>query len=258
MPRYFLRFAYCGASFHGWQRQPDAFSVQQRIEEALAVILRVPVAVTGAGRTDTGVHASEMYAHFDTPVPISDRRRFLHSIGHLTAPEISVFELLNVLPGAHARFDAVSRTYRYYVTHRRSPFTRSLEWFCPSELDYGAMNRAARMLVGTADFTSFSKLHTDVKNNICTISAAEWKPCVQPYAESDGTRRFFFEITANRFLRNMVRAVVGTLVEVGRGRLSEQGFADVVGARDRGAAGDSMPAHALFLHRIVYPPEIFL
>lgn len=258
MPRYFLRLAYCGSGFHGWQRQPNALSVQQRIEEALTLIMRTDTPITGAGRTDAGVHAAEMYAHFDTAEPIADKPRVLRSLGHLLAPDIVVFELLDVKPDAHARFDAVSRTYRYYVSHMRSPFTRAMEWFSPSMLDYEAMNRAARILLDTDDFTSFSKLHTDVKTNICRVTAAEWKPYIQPYTESDKSQRYYFEITADRFLRNMVRAVVGTLVEVGRGKLTEEGFARIIAAGNRCAAGESMPGHALYLHKIVYPDDIFI
>lgn len=256
--RYFLRLAYNGSPFHGWQRQPDAMSVQQRIEEVLSLILRSNIEVTGAGRTDTGVNASEMFAHFDVENPVKDTSRFLHSINSLLAPSIVVFELLPVKTNAHARFDALTRTYHYYVCHLRSPFYREFEWFCPSPLDYEKMNEAAKLLIGTQDFTSFSKLHTDVKNNICTVSEASWQPFTVIAAQPDHTQRFYFRITANRFLRNMVRAVVGTLVEVGRGKMSLREFSEVINKKDRGAAGDSMPGNALFLHKITYPKEIFL
>lgn len=256
--RYFIRLAYNGAPFHGWQRQPDAPSVQQKIEEVFSLILRREISIIGAGRTDTSVNASEMYAHFDLDAPIADMYRFMHSVNHLLAPYIVVFELLPVSDNAHARFDALSRTYHYYVCHRRSPFSRDFEWFCPSLLDYGAMNEAASLLVGTHDFTSFSKLHTDAKTNICTVTKAEWTECAHPLAVQDGTPRYCFEITANRFLRNMVRAVVGTLVDVGRGKLTLEGFRDVIAAKDRCEAGESMPGNALFLHRIDYPAAIFL
>lgn len=255
--RYFIRLAYNGAPFHGWQRQPDAMSVQQRIEEVFSLILRCEILINGAGRTDTGVNASEMYAHFDLDSPIADMSRFLHSVNHLLAPHIVVFELLPVAEGAHARFDATSRTYHYYTSHRRSPFSRDFEWFCPSPLDYEAMNAAAKLLLGTHDFTSFSKLHTDAKTNICTVSEAHWRRYVHAQAEPDSSERYCFTITANRFLRNMVRAIVGTLVEVGRGKMSIEEFEEVIAAKDRCAAGESMPGNALFLHRIVYPPEIF-
>lgn len=256
--RYFIRLAYNGAPFHGWQRQPDAMSVQQKIEEVFSLILRREISITGAGRTDTSVNASEMYAHFDIAEPIADMYRFMHSVNHLLSPYIVVFELLPVVETAHARFDAVSRTYHYYVCHRRSPFSRDFEWFCPSKLDYDVMNKAASMLIGTHDFTSFSKLHTDAKTNICTVTEAVWSKCTHPLAVQDGTERYCFTITANRFLRNMVRAVVGTLVDVGRGKLSIEGFADVIAAKDRCEAGESMPGNALFLHSIEYPPELFI
>lgn len=256
--RFFIRLAYNGAPFHGWQRQPDAISVQQRIEEVMSLILRHNISIIGAGRTDTGVNASEMFAHFDLEEPIADVSRFLHSVNHLLAPHIVVFELIPVVEGAHARFDAESRTYHYYVSHRRSPFSRDFEWFCPSQLDYETMNEAAALLIGTKDFTSFSKLHTDAKTNICTVTEAHWYTSPHPQAEMDGTERRCFTITANRFLRNMVRAIVGTLVEVGRGKMSVEDFAKVIEAKDRCAAGESMPGNALFLHRIVYPENIFL
>lgn len=256
--RYFIRLAYNGAPFHGWQRQPYAESVQQRIEEVLSLILRRPISIVGAGRTDTGVNASEMYAHFDVDEPVRDVSRFLHSVNHLLAPNIVVFEVLPVRDGAHARFDAEQRTYHYYVCHRRSPFARDFEWFCPSPLDYELMNEAAQMLVGTKDFTSFSKLHTDAKTNICNVTEAFWHPSEHPQAQMDGTERYCFNITANRFLRNMVRAIVGTLVDVGRGKMSVEDFAAVIEAHDRCAAGESMPGNALFLHRIVYPEIIFV
>lgn len=256
--RYFLRLAYDGSPFHGWQRQPDAISVQQKIEEVLSLILRQEISITGAGRTDTGVNASEMYAHFDADSPITDVSRFLHSVNSLLAPHVVVFQLLPVKNNAHARFDALNRTYHYYVCRLRSPFTRNFEWFSPSALDYEAMNCAAAKLIGTQDFTSFSRLHTDVKTNICTVTEALWEPYTQAAAVPDRTERCCFTITANRFLRNMVRAIVGTLVEVGRGKMSIHEFEEIIEAKNRGVAGDSMPAHALFLHKVEYPKDIFL
>lgn len=256
--RYFIRLAYNGAAYHGWQRQPDAPSVQQTIEEALAVLLRRPVGITGAGRTDAGVNAACMYAHFDAPEGIADEKRFLRSLSMIVPKDIAIYDMLRVVDGAHARFDAISRTYRYYVCHSRSPFTRDFEWFCPRMLDYDAMNRAAALLLDTSDFTSFSKLHTDAKTNICRVTNALWTPLDDFRNSHIPDSRFVFTITADRFLRNMVRAVVGTLVEVGRGKLDLDGFSRVIAARDRCAAAESMPASPLFLQEVVYPSEIFL
>lgn len=256
--RYFLRLAYCGAGYHGWQRQPNVRSVQQALEEALATLLGYHTPLTGAGRTDAMVNAAEMYAHFDTREPVADESRLLRSLNHLAGKDIAVFGLLPVRPDAHARFDAVSRTYRYYVSHSRSPFTRGFEWFCPSKLDYEAMNDAASLLLETEDFTSFSKLHTDVKTNICHVTYAGWAPYADVFNTGDATGRYVFTITADRFLRNMVRAIVGTLIEVGRGKLTKDGFARIIAARNRCSAGESMPGTPLFLHKIEYSADIFL
>ncbi len=247
--RCFAELAYNGAPFCGWQRQPSSPSVQQRFEEALATVVREPVPVVGAGRTDTGVHARRIWAHFDLPDPAIDLSRLTLSLDRLCGPDIAVRQVRRMVPEAHARFDAVSRTYRYYVAHRKSPFTRGLAWQLPRPLDYEAMNEAGALLLATSDFTSFAKLHSDAKTNICTVTEARWT------RTDEGA---YFQISANRFLRNMVRAVVGTLVEVGRGRLDLDGFRKVVEARDRCAAGESVPAHGLYLWDVEYPPEIFL
>lgn len=264
--RYFMRLAYNGLPFHGWQRQPGAMSVQQALEEALAMVMRLPeVAVTGAGRTDAGVSAARMVAHFDLPsthcVDPADEPRILRSLNSLLAPDIVVYKIWKVHPGAHARFDALSRTYRYFAHTVRSPFTGGMSWLAPATLDFEAMNRAAALLLETDDFTSFSKLHTDVKTNICHVTHAAWRPqggdCECECETAGGTggkpSLWVFEITADRFLRNMVRAVVGTLVEVGRGKMDVDGFRRVIERRDRCAAGTSMPAGPLFLHDIKYP-----
>lgn len=248
--RYFIRLAYRGKNYHGWQRQPGAISVQETIEDALARVFRLSqLQVTGAGRTDAGVNASCMIAHFDLP---DDRLinpaflpRLLHSLNCMLAPDIVIYDIRKVRPQAHARFDAVSRTYHYYVHTLRDPFFRELSWLAPAELDFEAMNRAAEILLQTEDFTSFSKLHTDTKTNICHVTHAAWRP-LAPH-------RWVFEITADRFLRNMVRAVVGTLVEVGRGKLTLDQFRDIIKRKDRCAAGTSMPGGPLFLHAIEYP-----
>jgi tRNA pseudouridine38-40 synthase len=265
--RYFMRLAYNGKPFHGWQRQPGDMSVQQAIEEALATVMRLPeVPITGAGRTDAGVSASLMVAHFDLPAEVSldgERgERLLRGLNSLLAPDIVIYSIRPVHSDAHARFDAVSRTYRYYAHTVRSPFTNGLSWQAPANLDFELMNRAALILLETEDFTSFSKLHTDVKTNICHVTHAAWRPinaadsccCQDALQLPDGKpAQWVFEITADRFLRNMVRAVVGTLVDVGRGKLSIDGFRKVIADKDRCAAGTSMPAGPLFLYDIQYP-----
>lgn len=248
--RYFLELAYRGADYHGWQSQPNAVSVQQTIEEALGVIMRRPVPIVGAGRTDAGVNARTMFAHFDTDVVIADKRRWLLSLNRLCGRDIAIRDVRPVCEDAHARFDARRRVYKYFVTEEKSPFLYPLAWQATSPLDYDAMNSAARLLLDTSDFTSFAKLHTDVKTNICRVDTAIWEEL------TPGVR--VFTIAADRFLRNMVRAVVGTLVDVGRGKLSVNGFADIIAARNRCSAGTSMPPQALYLWNVEYPDEIFL
>lgn len=242
-----MRIAFRGEPYHGWQRQPGAITVQQVIEESLATILRrpEPVAVTGAGRTDAGVNASMMPAHFNASLTMPPEA-LCRALNSITGRDIAVEAIVPVAHDAHARFDATSRTYHYYAVGEKSPFVYPLTWRAPASLDYDAMNRTAEILLSTDDFTSFSKLHTDVKTNICRVTRAEWLPTA-------GGRGMTFVITADRFLRNMVRAIVGTLVEVGRGKLSAEGFADIIAARDRCAAGTSMPPQALFLARVTYP-----
>lgn len=258
--RYFLRLAYDGAPFHGWQRQPGDSSVQQRLEEALSVVMRRPVEIVGAGRTDAGVHAREMYAHFDAGVFDADaRRRILRGVNSLCGGDVVVYDLLPVVDDAHARFSATARTYKYFITLQPDPFLRRLAWHCPSTLDMEAMNEAAARLLEISDFTSFAKLHSDARTNICRVSRADWRPLSDsrelPAADVHG---MVFTITADRFLRNMVRAVVGTLLDVGRGTLSQERFLDVIERRDRCAAGQSVPAHALYLWKVDYPKDIFI
>lgn len=247
--RYFLKLSYLGAPFHGWQSQPNAVSVQQTVEEALATILRVPVPITGAGRTDTGVNARMMYAHFDTDAPINDPRRLLQGLNRLCGPAISLQKLIPVHDDAHARFDATARTYKYFVSFEKSPFLAPLSWHSPSPLNVDAMNVGAEVLRSVEDFTSFAKLHSDAKTNICKVSEARWDVWHNDY----GTPGIVFTITADRFLRNMVRAVVGTLADMGRGKISVDGLRDIIAMKDRCRAGTSMPPQALFLWDIRYP-----
>lgn len=249
--RYFLKLSYNGARFHGWQSQPNAESVQQKTEEALSVVTRLPVSVTGAGRTDAGVHAREMFAHFDLPQEVADKGRFLLSLNRLAGRDIAFHDLIRVADDAHARFDAIERSYRYFVTFGKSAFLYPYSWQSPSRLDMEKMNEAAALLTSTSDFTSFAKLHSDAKTNICDVREAVWAPVGgDALFPSDS---IVFTITADRFLRNMVRAVVGTLVDVGRGKLSVDGFREIIGRKDRCAAGTSMPPEALFLWSVKYP-----
>ena len=242
--RYFMRLGYRGAGFHGWQVQPHDPSVQQAIEEAMTTILRVPTPITGAGRTDAGVNARLMVAHFNTEQPIADVQRLVHSLNALLPAEISIDSITPVHDDAHARFDATSRTYKYFVVPRKDPFRYPLSWKCPPGLDFELMNEAAARLLDYTDFTSFSKLHTDVKTNNCRVTHAQW---------THENEQWVFTITADRFLRNMVRAIVGTLVEVGRHKMSVEQFCQVIERKDRCAAGTSMPGNALFLWDITYP-----
>lgn len=250
--RYFLKLAYTGAGYHGWQSQPNAVGVQSVVEDALSTVLRGKMSVTGAGRTDTGVNARVMYAHFDAD-EIPDKGKFLLSLNRLCGPGISLLDLIPVADDAHARFDAIEREYRYFVTFQKSPFLTPISWHSPTRLDMPLMNEAASLLTQTRDFTSFAKLHSDAKTNICDLREAVWKPWNNDYQVPG----IVFTIRADRFLRNMVRAVVGTLVEVGRGKMGIEDFRDVIEARDRCSAGTSMPPQALFLWNIRYPRKIF-
>lgn len=243
--RYFMELAYRGARFHGWQVQPGAVSVQSVIEDALAVLTRRQVKITGAGRTDAGVNASMMVAHLDLPDGVVPVDRLVKGLNSIVGKDIAIYGMTQVHDEAHARFDATSRTYHYYAHEGKSPFVYPLSWQTPPGLDYDKMNEAADRLLSVDDFTSFSKLHTDVKTNLCRVMRAEWV--------NAGGGRWVFVITADRFLRNMVRAVTGTLVDVGRGKLSPDGFSEIIEARDRCAAGTSMPASPLFLHEVRYP-----
>lgn len=245
MARFFLRLSYRGAPFHGWQVQPNAVSVQGVVEKALSIALKTPVSIVGAGRTDTGVNARVMYAHFDYLGDFQDKGRLLVSLNRLVGRDIAIQDIITVSDQAHARFDATERTYKYFVVFKKNPFFYPLSWLCSNGLDIERMNEAARILLETEDFTSFAKLHSDAKTNICRVTKAEWT--------FEGESSAIFTITADRFLRNMVRAIVGTLVDVGRGKLTMEEFRKIIESKDRCAAGQSMPGEALFLWDIKYP-----
>ena len=244
MQRYFIYLAYDGTAYHGWQIQPNGDSVQQRLMEALQTLLRREVVeVTGAGRTDAGVHAKLMVAHFDDEAGL-DCRKLADKLNRLLPPDISIFKVEPVEPDMHARFSAKSRRYEYYVTTAKQPFMRAYRYRLHQMPDFQLMNKAAQLLLQQDDFTSFSKLHTDVKTNICHVTRAEWSQVDEV--------TWVFQIQADRFLRNMVRAVVGTLLEVGFGKLSLEGFRQVIAQKDRCSAGMSVPAQGLFLAEIMY------
>lgn len=254
--RFFLKLSYYGSPYHGWQSQPNAVSVQQTIEESLSTMLRTPVSITGSGRTDTGVNARVMYAHFDAPESIRNfsKEKFLLSLNRLCGPAISIENLIPVADDAHARFDATKRTYKYFVTFDKNPFLSPISWHSPSGLNMNSMNEAAKLLLSTSDFTSFAKLHSDAKTNICRVDRADWKNWDSPFFSDGNTPGgIVFTISADRFLRNMVRAVVGTLVDVGRGKLTIDDFRRIIDDRDRCSAGTSMPPQALFLWDVTYP-----
>ena len=243
MPRYFIHMAYDGSRYHGYQIQPHSASVQQTLEQCLSLKLGQTVSVTGCGRTDTGVHARNYYAHFDIENVIEDTVSLVHQINAFLPTDIAVYRIWKVAPELHARFSAVSRTYHYYITRTKNPFHTQDAYFLYGDLDVGKMQQAANSLLDYQDFTSFSKVHTQVKTNICKVMEARW-------IEQDGL--LVFRIKADRFLRNMVRAIVGTLLEVGKGRMSLEGFRAVIERKDRCEAGTSVPAHALFLEDVEY------
>ncbi len=249
MQRYFIYLAYDGTNYHGWQIQPNGISVQECLKNALSTFLRTEIRVTGAGRTDTGVHASLMVAHFDFE-ELLDPAVVREKLNRLLPPDISVHRVRLVKPEAHARFDAMARTYKYYVTTNKTPFNRQYRCRIYNIPDFALMNQAAQVLFEYSDFTSFSRVHTDVKTNNCCITHAEW-------TQEDETT-WVFTIRADRFLRNMVRAIVGTLMEVGRGKMTIEGLRRVIEKQDRCEAGSSAHALGLFLVDVEYPEELFI
>lgn len=248
MARYFIELAYNGSKYHGWQIQPGAPTVQEELNRALSTLLREEIQVVGAGRTDTGVHASFYIAHFDSSQVLSDLEKIVYKLNRLTGKEIAISALYPVEQDVHARFSALSRTYKYYIDKQKNPFTYPFAWKVFPIPDIQRMNEACKVLFEYTDFTSFSKLHTDVKTNNCTIFEAKWE---------DQDEQLVFTIKANRFLRNMVRAIVGTLVDIGQGKIDIAGLRKIIASRNRCNAGTSVPGHALFLCGIEYPPEVF-
>jgi tRNA pseudouridine38-40 synthase len=298
MQRFFIHLAYNGTNYNGWQTQPGLPTVQQTLEGALSTLLRQKVAVVGCGRTDTGVHASDFYAHFSltpnpspTPTPCGysplsrgrvegslDCDQLVFKLNNLLPPDIAIYDIFPVADNAHARFDATARTYQYHVSDRRLPFRQGQYCRIYFKPDIERMNEAARVLMEYEDFTSFAKLHTQVKTNICHLTVAQWEKVTVKSDElgvksdelrdksdelrdksyelgdkGEGDYEWVFTIRSNRFLRNMVRSVTGTLLDVGRGKLDIDGLRRIIEKKDRCAAGVSMPACGLFLTKVEYP-----
>jgi tRNA pseudouridine38-40 synthase len=248
--RYFLFISYKGTSYHGWQIQPNSLSVQQVLDDGLSVVLNEKISTIGAGRTDAGVHASFFCAHFESLIPdLDNKKNLIFRLNSYLPKDISMKSIRKVLPDAHARYSALSRTYKYYISRVKDPFYEDSSWYIHGNLDINIMNEACGLLLNHSDFTSFSKLHSDTKTNICSIYDAVW------YSEDN---RLIFRIRADRFLRNMVRAIVGTLVDVGRGKITATEFEKIIIARNRSNAGKSAPAKGLFLTDIAYPDHIFI
>ena len=241
--RFFIQLSYNGTNYHGWQIQPNATSVQETLTKALSVVLnKKDIEIMGAGRTDSGVHASQMYAHFDYENEI-DSQTIVHKLNSFLPKDIAASNIILVDENAHARFDATQRTYEYKINSSKNVFLDKLSWYYNKELNVNAMNESAELLLKFIDFQCFSKVHTDVNTFNCSITEAFWK------TEND---QLIFTISADRFLRNMVRSIVGTLVYVGLGKISKADFQTIIESKDRKKAGFSVPAHGLYLTKIKY------
>lgn len=245
--RYFIEFSYFGKAYHGWQRQPNALSVQQVIEESLSTLLRTEIQVTGAGRTDTGVHAKQMFAHFDLEEDF-DNADLVNRLNNFLPADISVKQIVSVKAGAHARFDALERQYEYWVVQEKNPFYQDSAHFIQRPLNLDKMNEAASILLEYQNFECFSKSNTDVKTYFCKIKDAKWV---------EGGDKLIFKIGADRFLRNMVRAIVGTLLDVGMGKMPPDQLHQIIASKNRSEAGVSVPAKGLYLTKVFYPDAIF-
>ena len=244
--RYFLELSYNGTAYHGWQNQPNAISVQEVIEKSLTTLLKEPIAIVGAGRTDAGVHASQMFAHFDTNVLFTEDQ-LVYKLNALLPKDIAIYHIHKVNADAHARFDAVSREYLYKISLNKNVFSFNETYYVRPKLDVVKMNEASQILLEYKDFQCFSKSNTDVKTYNCNIMNAEWKLV---------NNELQFTIKADRFLRNMVRAIVGTLVNIGLGKMNVEEIHDIIKSKNRSEAGFSVPAHALYLAEVAYPESI--
>lgn len=241
--RFFIKLAYNGTHYHGWQYQPNAASVQETLNKALSTLLHTEINIMGAGRTDTGVHAREMFAHFDYD-SLFDCEKLVYKLNSYLPKDIVVYQIFQVADEAHCRFDATKRTYEYHLNSFKDAFLDEQSWYVNKKLDVDLMNEAAKILLNHTDFQCFSKVNTDVNTFDCTIFEAYWKK------END---QLIFTISANRFLRNMVRAIVGTMVNVGLNKISVADVEDIILSKSRKKAGFSVPAHGLYLTKIVYP-----
>jgi len=248
--RYFIELAYRGTNFHGWQIQENALSVQEELEKSLSALLKEKIQTTGAGRTDTGVHANHFIAHFDSKnTGLHSDKNFVYKINRILHPDIAVKKIHRVRNDAHARFDAVSREYKYIISRIKDPFKHDICYEYFGELDLNLMNESSSVLMEYKDFGSFCKLHSDVKTTICNIYESKWEIF---------DNQLIYTICADRFLRNMVRAIVGTMFEVGRKKINMKKFREIIESSDRSKAGASAPAKALFLNRIEYPADLFI
>lgn len=242
--RYFLEFAYNGTHYHGWQLQPNTKTVQETLTHAISTLLRTPIELVGAGRTDAGVHAKQMYAHFDFDEPF-EKATLVQKMNSFLPEDIVVFDIHTVAEDAHARFDATARTYEYHMHLFKDAFCNDLSFYHFRPLNVGLMNEAAKILFEYEDFECFSKTHTDVFTFNCTIYKAEW--------EVKDNNKLVFTVSANRFLRNMVRAIVGTLINVGLEKITLDDFRKIIESKNRGNAGFSVPGKGLFLTKVSYP-----
>ena len=240
--RYFIKFSYNGTHYHGWQIQPNALSVQETLSKALSIVLNFDINLMGAGRTDTGVHAKEMFAHFDVEKLI-DTQSSIHKLNSYLPKDIAIHDIILVHDDAHARFDATKRTYEYHINTFKDVFLENLSWYYQKELDVHAMNHASKILLQHTDFKCFSKVNTDVNTFNCKIFEAYWKK---------ENNKLIFTISADRFLRNMVRAIVGTLINVGLHKITTKDFNAIIENKNRNDAGFSVPAHGLYLTKIEY------
>ena len=249
LTRYFIELSYDGSAYHGWQRQSNAISVQQVLEEAISMLARNSISILGASRTDTGVHALQMYAHFDVSQKIANTKELIFHLNGFLKDDISIKGIRQVQPQANARFDATARYYEYHISTAKDPFHSQHHYYLKNQPDIDMMNEAAKTILLHQDFQCFSKTNTDVKTFLCKIKKAVWK--------QEGSSLIFY-ISSNRFLRNMVRSIVGTLLEVGYKKRKVEDMDDLIKSKDRRKAGFSVPAHGLYLSRIDYPQNIFI
>lgn len=247
--RYFISLAYKGTNYHGWQLQGKTPTIQLDINTALSTILRKQINVTGCGRTDTGVHANNFYAHFDYKYfSETELHNLVYKLNSFLSNDIVIFNIFNVNPDAHTRFDATSRTYQYFINKRKDPFKQDFSYYLFGDINIELMNKGAELLLEYSDFTSFSKTNTQVKTNICKITKAEWV---------ENREQLIFTISADRFLRNMVRAIVGTLIDLGLQKISLNNIKEIIESKNRSNAGFSVPAKGLFLTKVDYPEKIY-